>query len=144
MSKLKFDAIEEFISDLEIVFKKCGLQDENGKSKNKYYFFRGSIPSKHSHDKIVLRYVFTQPISSSADNTWHSLDLYVNATVFINSQEGFKDKEYVSFMQLLEQKCVEHKIVLNYGIDSTEYNIGDISSVTKAKEIEFSKIIKRS
>ena len=39
----------------------------------------------------------------------------------------------------------DHSInALEYGIDSSDYTIGDISTEAKSREIEFSKIIKRS
>lgn len=144
MSKLKIDAIEEFVAEVEGVFKECGLQDRLGKSKSKYYFFRGSIPNAHASDKIVVRYIYTQNLPTEADNQWHSLDVYINATVFINSQDGFNDADYKHLVRLLEEKCIEHKIALEYGIDSSDYTIGDISTEAKSREIELSKIIKRS
>ena len=144
MIELKIDAIDAFVAEVESVFKECGLQDRLGKSKSKYYFFRGSIPKAHASDKIVVRYIYTQNVSTKADNQWHSLDVYVNATVFINSQDGFNDDDYKNLMRLLEEKCIEHKIALEYGIDSTDYTICDISTESKSREIEFSKIIKRS
>ena len=144
MSDLKIDAIDKFVAEVEGVFKECGLQNRLGKSKNKYYFFRGSIPNAHASDKIVIRYLYTQNLPTEADNQWHSLDVYVNATVFINSQDGYDDPDYKALMRSLEEKCVEHKIVLEYGTDSSDYTIGDISTEAKSREIEFSKIIKRS
>lgn len=142
MSKLKFEAIESFVSELEEVFNECGLQNKNG-TDDKYFYFRSSIPSEHINDKIVLRYVFTQDISESADNTWHSMDVYINATVFINSAEGYDDVEYLGLMKQLEEKCVDYKISMDINIDSTEYIVGDATTETKCKQIEFSKIVKR-
>lgn len=143
MSKLKFEAIENFVSELEEIFNECGLQNKNGTDDSRYYYFRSSIPSEHISDKIVLRYVFTQDISESADNTWHSMDIYVNATVFINSVNGYEDRDYLVLMKLLEEKCLEHKISMDINLDSSEYIVGDATTETKCKQIEFSKIVKR-
>lgn len=145
MSKLKFDAIETFIEELESVFNACELQDRFGGDDNKYYYFRDTIPSSHANDKLALRYVYTQTLNTNkADNTWHSLELIVNATIFVNSQDGFGDEDYKNLVRELENECAKLNITLQYGIDSSQYTIGDITSEAKSKEIEFSKIIKRS
>lgn len=145
MSKLKFDAIETFIEELESVFNACGLQYRFGEDDNKYCYFRDTIPSSHANDKLALRYVYTQTLNTNkADNTWHSLELIVNATIFVTSQDGFGDEDYKNLVRALETECAKHNITLQYGIDSSQYTIGDITSEAKSKEIEFSKIIKRS
>lgn len=145
MSELKFDAIETFILELESVFKACGLQDRFAEDDNKYYFFRNTIPSSHANDKLAVRYVYTQTLNTNkADNTWHSLELIVNATIFVTSQDGFEDEDYKSLVRALETECEKHHITLGYGIDSSQYTVGDITSEAKSKEIEFSKTIKRS
>lgn len=145
MSELKFDAIEKFISELESVFKICGLQDGFGEDDSKYCFFRNTIPSAHANDKLVLRYAYTQTLNTNeADNTWHSLELIVNATIFVVSQDGFKDEDYIKFVRELEIECGKRHIALTFGVDSSQYTVGDITSESKSKEIEFSKIIKRS
>ena len=142
--KTKFEAIEQFIKQLENVFDSCGLKSSQSEENGKYYYFRTAVPSEHAQDKIALRYAFTQTIKNGADNTWHSLDAYINATVFVNSSDGFLDSEYQTLIKNLEIECEKQGINMEIGVDSTEYGTGDISTDTKSKEIEFSKILKRS
>ena len=139
----KFEAIEEFIKQLESVFNSCGLKDCQSAQNGEYCYFRTSVPSEHANDRLVLRYAFTQTLTNEADNTWHSLDAYINATIFVNSSDGFLDSDYQNLLKNLELNCKKQNIAINYGVDDTQHNIGDDTTETKSKEIEFSKILKR-
>lgn len=127
----KFAAVEAFVKSLETLFTESAL-----------VAYRGNIPSSKQKQAVIGRYVVTDTLRNEADNTWNSLRVYVNLTVFINHQKGFDYTAYKTTMDTLEKKCLENGYTFEIGIDSTEFTIGDQTSVAKSKEIEITALLK--
>jgi hypothetical protein len=127
----KFTAVETFVKELQTVFEQSGLTA-----------LRGNIPISKQKQALIARYVVTDSLRNEADDTWNSLRVYVNLTVFINHQKGFDYPAYQTAMDTLETKCIEKGYTFEIGIDSSDYTIGDISSIAKSKELEITALIK--
>lgn len=136
MTMSKFEYSEQIVESFEKALEDAGMTNDISIDKPK--FFRGSIPSNIT-DKLILRYQVTDKLGNYADNAYHTVSVYVNALMLINSQAGFNDPDYKSLMAKIEKNCLLQDIEVAYGIEDSDTMSGDNDSIQYSIQLEFSK-----
>jgi len=137
----KAEKIQEAVSSLEQALNNAGMQGKFGKSTKKPYYFRNRIVKNHEKDKIVMRYQLTDAMSNQADDDWCTLNVYINATIFINNADGVKNAEYQELIKNIEIECKKINWSVIYGVEGTEDIHGGAGTTADTVQIEFTRLI---
>ena len=133
----KFEQIESIITSFETALNNANMQNKFGKANNKPYYFRGEIPQTRVNDLLLLRYNVTDSIPLQADNLWHTLAVYINASLFINSADGFSNTKYQNLLKKIEEEVIKLGFSIKYGMEMERDLLGDATTITYQKELEF-------
>lgn len=132
----KFSYSEELVADFELALRNAGMTDIVTSTLPKFY--RGNVPS-NNNDKISLRYQVTDRIGRYADNMYNTVEMWINATIFINSLDGYYDTDYKSLIDKIETECLLLGYEMLIGTETNESNTSDPDSVTYMLDLEFKK-----
>ena len=136
----KIDKVKDIVNSFETALNNAGMQDRYGTNTTKHYYFRGKIDQGRENDLLLMRYQVTDVIANNADNDYHTVAVYINATMFINSDDGFFNSSYQTLISTIETECAKQGWSMSYGVESAEDIIGDASTITHSIQIEFRKI----
>lgn len=132
----KFSNSEELVADFELALKNAGMTDIVTSTLPKFY--RGNVPSNNT-DKISMRYQVTDRIGRYADNVYNTVEMWINATIFINSLDGYYDADYKLLMDKIETECLALDYEMSIGAETNEANTTDPDSLTYMLDLEFKK-----
>lgn len=136
----KIEKINEIVLTFETALNSAGMQDRYGTDVTKPYYFRGMIDQGRQDDQLLLKYQVTDVMASNADNDWHTVIVYINAAIYINSDDGFFNSSYQTLIKNIETACATNGWSVTYGVEGVEDLIGDPTTITYSIQLEFRKI----